>query len=147
MHPILGYARAHNGVDYQAPSGAPVGSVAPGVVSMAAWTSGGGRTVRVRHPNGYESEYMHLSAITVHVGERLGQGELLGRVGMTGLATGPHLHYGLLKNGHYVNPILEHRNMPPGEPVPTAMLATFSQERDRILGLLAHPSPLRAANN
>ena len=120
-HPILGYARAHNGVDYYAPAGAPVGSVAPGVVTMAGWTSGGGRTVKVRHPNGYETEYLHLSAIAVRAGARIGQGELVGRVGMTGLATGVHLHYGLKKNGRYVNPVIEHRNMPPGDPVPAAL--------------------------
>jgi murein DD-endopeptidase MepM/ murein hydrolase activator NlpD len=146
QHPILGYARAHNGVDYHAPSGAPVGSVAPGVVTLAGWTSGGGRTVRVRHPNGYESEYLHLSAIAVHAGARVGQGDLIGRVGATGLATAPHLHYGLRKNGTYVNPILEHRNMPPGEPVPAPLLTIFNLERDRVLGLF-QTTPLRAANN
>ena len=146
QHPILGYARAHNGVDYHAPSGAPVGSVAPGVVTLAGWTSGGGRTVRVRHPNGYESEYLHLSVITVRAGARVGQGDLVGRVGATGLATAPHLHYGLRKNGTYVNPILEHRNMPPGEPVPAMLLTLFNLERDRVLGLF-QSSALRAANN
>ena len=145
LHPILGYNRAHNGVDYNAPSGAPVGSIAPGVVTLAGWTSGGGRTVRVKHPNGYESEYMHLSAIAVRQGAHVGQGELVGKVGMTGLATGPHLHYGLLKNGHYVNPILEHRNMPPGEPVPPTLIDVFNGERDHVLSLLQ--SNLRAANN
>ena len=145
MHPVLGYARAHNGVDYHAPSGAPIASVAPGVVTFAGWTNGGGRTVRVRHPNGYESEYLHMSAIAVRVGERVGQGELVGKVGATGLATAPHLHYGLKKNGHYVNPLLEHRNMPPGEPVPAALLTTFTLERDRVMGLLLPNA--RAANN
>ena len=133
-------------MDYHAPTGAPVGSVAPGVVTLAGWTSGGGRTVRVRHPNGYESEYLHLSAIAVHAGARVGQGDLIGRVGATGLATAPHLHYGLRKNGTYVNPILEHRNMPPGEPVPAPLLTIFNQERDRVLGLF-QSSTLRAANN
>jgi murein DD-endopeptidase MepM/ murein hydrolase activator NlpD len=104
LHPILGYARAHNGVDYFAPLGAPVGSVAPGVVTHAGWTNGGGRTVKVRHPNSYETEYLHLSSISVRAGARIGQGELVGRVGMTGLATGVHLHYGMKKNGHYVKP-------------------------------------------
>ena len=145
LHPILGFARAHNGVDYHAPAGAPVASVAPGVVTLAGWTSGGGRTVRVRHPNGYESEYLHLSAIAVRAGERIAQGELVGRVGSTGLATAPHLHYGLRKNGHYVNPIREHRNMPPGEPVPAQMLAIFTLERDRVMGLLLPNA--KAANN
>lgn len=145
-HPILGYDRAHNGVDYGAPSGAPVASIAPGVVTLAGWTSGGGRTVRVRHTNGYESEYMHLSAIATHAGARVGQGELVGRVGMTGLATAPHLHYGLKKNGRYVNPVIEHRNMPPGEPVAPALMNVFAGERDRYFQLLFNPTPLRATN-
>lgn len=147
QHPILGYARAHNGVDYRAGTGAPVVSVAPGVVTMAGWTGGGGRTVKVRHPNGYETEYLHLSAITVRQGARISQGELVGRVGQTGLATGPHLHYGLKKNGRYVNPILEHRNMPPGDPVPAALLNVFSTKRDTFMSLLNAPTATRAADN
>jgi len=146
-HPILGYNRAHNGVDYHAPAGAPVGSVAPGVVTMAGWTSGGGRTVKVRHPNGYETEYLHMSAIAVRAGQRVGQGDLVGRVGMTGLATGVHLHYGLKKNGRYVNPVIEHRNMPPGEPVPAGLMSVFNTERDRYMTLLFNPTTARAANN
>lgn len=146
-HPILGYARAHNGVDYHAGTGAPVGAVAPGVVTLAGWTAGGGRTVKVRHPNGYETEYLHLSSMSVRTGARVGQGDLIGRVGQTGLATGPHLHYGMKKNGRYVNPIVEHRNMPPGEPVPAALVNVFASERDRYFTLLFSPSPARAANN
>ena len=146
-HPILGYARAHNGVDYGAGTGAPVVSVAPGVVTHAGWSGGGGRTVKVRHANGYETEYLHLSAITVRKGARIGQGDLVGRVGQTGLATGPHLHYGLKKNGRYVNPILEHRNMPPGEPVPAALRNVFASERDLYLSLLFSSPATRAANN
>jgi murein DD-endopeptidase MepM/ murein hydrolase activator NlpD len=146
-HPILGYSRAHNGVDYHAPSGAPVASVAPGVVISAGWTNGGGRTVKVRHPNGYETEYMHLSAIATHAGAHVAQGELLGRVGMTGLATGPHLHYGLKKNGRYVNPVIEHRNMPPGEPVAPSLMNVFVTERDRYFQLLFNPTAARATNN
>ncbi|MGH9387290.1 MAG: M23 family metallopeptidase [Vicinamibacterales bacterium] len=145
-HPILNDTRAHHGVDYHAPTGAPVISVAPGVVTMGGWTSGGGRTVRVRHPNGYETEYLHLSAIAVRAGQRVDQGELLGKVGATGLATGPHLHYGLRKNGAYANPVIEHRNMPAGEPVPGTLLTTFNAERDRWLGLMLAPSRSRSAN-
>ena len=146
-HPILGYARAHNGVDYYAPAGAPVGSVAPGVVTFAGWTNGGGRTVKVRHPNSYETEYLHLSAISVKAGARISQGDLVGRVGMTGLATGVHLHYGLKKNGGYVNPVIEHRNMPPGVPVPAMFMNIFNTERDRYFQLIANPTTARAANN
>jgi murein DD-endopeptidase MepM/ murein hydrolase activator NlpD len=145
-HPILGYARAHNGVDYHAPTGAPVGAIAPGVVTMAGWTAGGGRTVKLRHSNGYETEYLHLSSIAVRSGARVGQGDLIGRVGKTGLATGPHLHYGMKKNGRYVNPVIEHRNMPPGEPIPAALVHVFSSERDRYFALLLNPSSLRAAD-
>ncbi|MGQ0735932.1 MAG: M23 family metallopeptidase [Acidobacteriota bacterium] len=134
-HPILNLTRAHNGVDYSAPTGAPVVAVSSGVVTLAGWTNGGGRTVRIRHTSGYESEYLHLSAIAAGVGSgvRVAQGALIGRVGATGLATAPHLHYGLRKNGAYVNPLREHQNMPPGEPVPALHLAAFGRERDRVM--------------
>ena len=134
-HPSLNYTRAHNGVDYAAPPGAPVAAVAGGVVTLAGWTGGGGRTVRVRHASGYASEYLHLSAIAAGIrsGVRVGQGELIGRVGSSGLATGPHLHYGLRRNGAYVNPVREHRNMPPGDPVAAVHLPIFALERDRLM--------------
>jgi murein DD-endopeptidase MepM/ murein hydrolase activator NlpD len=144
-HPVLNYTRAHNGVDYSAPPGAPVVSVSSGVVTFAGWTNGGGRTVKVRHASGYESEYLHLSAIAVKRGVRVGQGEVIGRVGATGLVTGPHLHYGLRRNGTYVNPVREHQSMPPGEPVAAVHLARFTEERDQLFRRLA--SPTRAANN
>jgi murein DD-endopeptidase MepM/ murein hydrolase activator NlpD len=143
-HPVLGYARAHNGVDYYAPMGAPVNAVAPGVVTMAGWTNGGGRTVKVRHNNGYETEYLHLSAIAVRGGQRISQGDLVGKVGKTGLVTGVHLHYGMKKNGRYVNPVIELRNMPPGEPVPAQFVSVFNTERDRYMDLLTRPALLRA---
>ncbi len=146
MHPVLNYARAHNGVDYGAPTGAPVVSVSNGTVSFAGWTSGGGRTVRVRHSSGYESEYMHLSAIAAGIrpGTRVGQGELVGLVGQTGLVSGPHLHYGLRRDGRYVNPITEHQNLPPGEPVPVVLKAAFDAERDRLFAAMRQPRVLSA---
>ena len=138
-HPVLNYTRAHNGVDYAAPPGAPVVAVASGVVTFAGWTGGGGRTVRVRHASGYDSEYLHLSSIAAGLrsGARVAQGDLIGRVGSTGLATGPHLHYGLRRNGAFVNPVREHRNMPPGEPVAGIHMAIFATERDRLTQRLA----------
>ncbi|MCC6988311.1 MAG: M23 family metallopeptidase [Acidobacteria bacterium] len=148
MHPVLKYARAHNGVDYGAPTGAPVVSVSNGTVSFAGWTNGGGRTVRVRHTSGYESEYMHLSAIApgISPGARVGQGELLGSVGQTGLASGPHLHYGLRRNGQYVNPITEHQNLPPGEPVPAVLKAAFEAERDTLFSAMRQPARVLHTN-
>ncbi|MGE3277549.1 MAG: M23 family metallopeptidase [Vicinamibacterales bacterium] len=145
-HPVLKITRAHHGVDYRAPYGAPVVSVSSGVVSFAGRTTGGGRTVRVRHASGYESEYMHLSAILVRRGVRVGQGDVVGKVGNSGMVTATHLHYGLRKNGHYVNPITEHRNMPPGEPVAKAYLADFNAERDQIFGLMFSDNGTRTTN-
>jgi murein DD-endopeptidase MepM/ murein hydrolase activator NlpD len=144
-HPILGYNRAHNGVDYSAPTGAPVVSVAPGTVMLAGWTGGGGRTVRVRHNNGYESEYLHLSSLEVRAGQHVSQGDLVGKVGATGLATAPHLHYGLRRHGSYLNPVVEHRNMPPGEPIPAAELPAYTAVRTRLVELFP-PTTLRNAN-
>jgi murein DD-endopeptidase MepM/ murein hydrolase activator NlpD len=146
--PILDYTRAHNGVDYRAPFGAPVASVSGGVVTLAGWTGGGGRTVRIRHASGYESEYLHLSSIAsgIRVGTRVGQGELVGLVGASGLATGPHLHYGLRRDGIYVNPVREHQNMPPGDPVAPEQFAQFTLERARMVGALTAQSKARAVN-
>jgi murein DD-endopeptidase MepM/ murein hydrolase activator NlpD len=131
---VLNVRRAHLGVDY-APVGAPV-------VAAAAWhgdagTGCRGWLVAVRHTSGYESLYLHLSSIAVRVGQRVNQGDMVGRVGSSGLSTGPHLDYRLKKNGAYVNPITEHRRMPPGEPIPATLLAAFRAERDRVMRLLA----------
>jgi len=139
MHPVLHMARAHRGVDYGAPTGAPVVSVAAGTVVSASYDSANGRMVRVRHASGYVSYYLHLSAFAKGIsgGAHVSQGQRIGFVGATGLATGPHLHYGLTKNGTFVNPLLEHRNMPPGEPVPASAMAAFNEARDRALSALA----------
>jgi murein DD-endopeptidase MepM/ murein hydrolase activator NlpD len=132
LHPVLGYTRPHYGVDFGAPTGAPVVAIAEGVVSLAGQTSGGGNTVRIRHASGYESEYMHLSAFGagIHPGVHISQGALIGKVGMTGLATGPHLHFGLKKDGEHVNPLVEQRKHPPGEPIPATQRAAFDAARD-----------------
>ncbi len=138
LHPVLNIRRAHLGVDYRAPTGAPVVSVSHGTVTMAAWTRGGGRTVKVRHASGYETAYLHLSSFGpgIRAGARVAQGQLIGRVGSTGLATGPHLHYELRKNGAHVNPTAEHRKLPPGDPVPAAQMDEFNRVRDEALTLL-----------
>jgi murein DD-endopeptidase MepM/ murein hydrolase activator NlpD len=138
MHPVLHTARAHRGVDYGAPTGAPVVAVASGTVVSATSDRTNGRMVRLRHPSGYESYYLHLSAFApgVRAGLRVAQGETIGRVGSTGLATGPHLHYGLTRNGVFVNPLREQRNTPPGDPIPPDQMAAFTEERDHALARL-----------
>ena len=135
MHPVLHTARAHRGVDYAAPQGAEVVAIAAGTVVSASYDNANGRMVRLRHPSGYESYYLHLSAFArgIRAGVHVAQGEVVGRVGATGLATGPHLHYGLKRNGVYVNPLTEHRNLPPAEPVPAAALGAFAAVRDAAL--------------
>ena len=132
FHPVLRTARPHRGVDYGAPTGAPVVAVANGTVVSATFDNANGRMVRVRHASGYESYYLHLSAFApgMRRGARVDQGQMVGRVGSTGLATGPHLHYGLQKNGAFVDPLREHRNMPPGDPVPAADMEAFRAVRD-----------------
>ena len=114
-HPLLGYVRAHQGVDYGAPTGTPVWAVGDGVVTLAGWNGGCGLTVQVRHRNGFESVYCHLSRVQVAAGARVGQRQVVGRVGSTGLSTGPHLHYAIRQGGAYVNPL--RLQFPRGEPV------------------------------
>lgn len=139
MHPVLHTARAHRGVDYGAPMGSEVVSIASGRVLSVTSDATNGRMVRVRHASGYVSHYLHLSAFAsgIRAGAAVEQGQTIGRVGASGLATGPHLHYGLTKNGAFVNPLLEHRNMPPGDPVPASELESFSVERDKALAIFS----------
>jgi len=145
LHPILREYRAHLGVDYRAPAGAPVVAVSDGVVVSAGPSGGSGRMVHLRHANGFESEYLHLSAITVRAGSRVHQGELIGRVGATGLATGPHLDYRLKKNGAFVNPLTAHRSMPPADPVPPTRMSEFTTVRDRAFASFSVPAVTRAS--
>ena len=145
MHPILREVRAHLGVDYKAPAGAPVVAAADGVVVFAGMNGGSGRMVHLRHGNTFETEYLHLSSIAVRVGSRVRQGELIGRVGSTGLATGPHLDYRVKKNGSFVNPITAHRGAPPAEPIPPSQMTAFVAARDRAFAVLT-PAVSRASN-
>jgi murein DD-endopeptidase MepM/ murein hydrolase activator NlpD len=136
MHPVLHTARAHRGVDYAAPTGAPAIAAASGVVIAASYDASNGRMVRVRHASGYESFYLHLSAFGpgIRAGARVEQGQIVGLVGATGLATGPHLHYGLTRNGVFVNPL--RLSQPPGDPIPPSAMAAFAAERARALAQL-----------
>ena len=136
MHPVLRIVRPHLGVDYRAPSGSPVVAVSNGTVVSAGWSGEAGRLVHIRHSSGYDTLYMHLSSIAVRAGQHVAQGELVGRVGMTGLATGPHLDYRVRKDGGYLNPLVVHRSLPPGEPIPAGCRAQFEAERDRFMALL-----------
>jgi murein DD-endopeptidase MepM/ murein hydrolase activator NlpD len=134
LHPVLGIRRAHRGVDYRAAYGTKVLAVSAGTVVAAGWSGGAGRRVVIRHPSGYESAYFHLSAFGPGItpGTKVGQGQVIGRVGNSGTVTATHLHYELKKNGTHVNPVTEHRNMPPGVPIPADQMPAFLDVRERL---------------
>src|SRR4051812_1822448 len=146
LHPVLREYRPHLGVDYRAASGTPVVAVADGVVISAGVSGGAGRLVHLRHANGFETEYLHLSAIGVATGARVHQGDMIGRVGSSGLATGPHLDYRVKKNGAFVNPITAHRLIPPAAPIPSDQMPSFAAIRDRAMAALATSAVARVAN-
>jgi len=129
FHPILKRRRPHNGTDFGAPTGTPVRVVAEGKVVRAGWAGGHGRFVKVEHEGGYATSYSHLSAISVKRGQRVGQGQLVGRVGSTGLATGPHLHYQMWKNGRYVDPMKT--DLPNQAPLPAGERSAFDAAWDQ----------------
>jgi murein DD-endopeptidase MepM/ murein hydrolase activator NlpD len=154
LHPVYRTYRAHLGVDYAAATGTPVVAVANGVVLSAGWAGGGGRQVHIKHTAGLESYYLHLSSFAsgVRAGAQVDQGQLIGRVGASGTATGPHLDYRLRKNGVFVDPRREHAKQPPGEPIPAAHLAAFSDlredvERQLSTALLASATPAPTAGD
>jgi len=105
FHPVLRVWRKHNGVDYGAPQGTPVWAIANGVVTFAGWSNGYGNYICVKHENGYESRYGHLQRMVVQKGQRVKQRQKIGTVGMTGIATGPHLDFQLLIAGKNINPL------------------------------------------
>ncbi len=106
-HPVLGYSKAHRGVDFAAASGTPIMAAGSGIVEYAGWNGSYGRYVRIRHNGTYKTAYAHLSRISkgLSPGSRVSQGDVIGRVGSSGRSTGPHLHYEILVSGTKVNPL------------------------------------------
>ena len=140
-HPILGGVRPHLAIDYGAPVGTPVRAVADGVVVHAGWNGGNGIQVHLRHRSGYETQYNHLSRITpgLHAGMRVRQKQIIGAVGATGLATGPHLDYRVARNGTFVNPLGE--KFIPGEPIPAGERAEFNRQAHDLITRLETQAP------
>jgi murein DD-endopeptidase MepM/ murein hydrolase activator NlpD len=134
-HPILGYTRAHKGTDYAASEGTTVNSVGDGVVTRSEWSSGYGNLIEIRHPNGYVTRYGHLSRRLVHAGERVKIDQEIGRVGHTGLATGPHLHFEVLINGEQRNSLTAFKGSS-GLPIAKTEADTFAHLRDALLAKL-----------
>jgi murein DD-endopeptidase MepM/ murein hydrolase activator NlpD len=123
LHPLLQFVKDHNGVDYGAAIGTPVWAVADGAVTRAGWEGSSGKLVCIRHANGFETCYAHLSSVGVRTGQRVSQMQVIAYSGNTGRSTGPHLHYALKRGGHFVNPL--NQNFPRSEPLPSAQLAEF----------------------
>jgi murein DD-endopeptidase MepM/ murein hydrolase activator NlpD len=125
-HPLLGYVRAHQGVDYGAPTGTPVWAVGDGQVREAGWKGGCGKAVVLKHRNGLESVYCHLSAVAVSAGKAVSQKQVIGYVGSTGVSTGPHLHFAVRRGGSYVNPL--RLQIPRDAPIPAKWAADFAEK-------------------
>ncbi|MEX1312122.1 MAG: peptidoglycan DD-metalloendopeptidase family protein [Candidatus Sulfomarinibacteraceae bacterium] len=136
FHPVLKKRMPHYGVDYGAPVGTPVHVTADGIVTMAGRNGGAGNMVRVRHPNGYETNYLHLSRYGggIRKGVRVTQGQVIGYVGSTGYSTGPHLDYRVRHNGSWINPLSI--SSPPVEPLEDDRLQRFLGHALAVLDLL-----------
>jgi len=131
FHPVQKTWKAHQGTDYAAPHGTPIKATASGVVERTGYTAGNGNYVKIKHNNTYATQYLHMSKILVKQGQRVSQGEVIGKVGSTGLATGPHVCYRFWKNGKQVDPLVE--VMPKSEPMPEKAKPAY----------LKHIKPLR----
>jgi len=145
-HPILKRYRPHLGIDYGAPTGTPVQTIGDGRVIFAARKGEDGNLVKIQHTNGYVTYYMHLSRILVHAGEHVEQGQRIGLVGMTGLATGPHLDFRIERHGVFLN--FQRLPLPPSEPVAAAQMTAFMAARDIELAEMPPlaPEPALASN-
>jgi len=145
FHPILKRWRAHEGIDYGAPAGAPVEATASGIVMRAGFMGAYGRLVELRHPGEIRTRYAHLSSIApdVRPGTHVEQGQIIGRVGSSGLATGPHLHYEFLQNGRHRDPLTV--EVPSAPSIAPSELAGFLRDRDDALALI-YGIPISEAN-
>jgi murein DD-endopeptidase MepM/ murein hydrolase activator NlpD len=145
-HPILNTIRAHRGVDYAADSGTDVMATSDGVVIHRGPKGSFGNTVEIRHPNGFITRYAHLRAFKsgVNVGTRVKQSDVIGYVGMTGLASGPHLHYEMMRGGRHMDPLSV--DLPAGDPVPSDDMQRWRSEmtgRMALLETIPRPGPVR----
>ncbi|WP_298985397.1 M23 family metallopeptidase [uncultured Roseibium sp.] len=148
-HPIHKYTKMHRGVDWSAPRGTPIMAAGNGTVQKAGWSSGYGRRIELRHTNGYTTTYNHMTGFAkgVREGARVTQGQIIGYVGSTGLSTGPHLHYEVLVNGRYMDPM--RIKLPKGRTLDGEMRTAFEAERYRVDTLIDRarkPSRVAAIN-
>jgi murein DD-endopeptidase MepM/ murein hydrolase activator NlpD len=143
-HPLLRYTKMHTGVDWAAPMGTPIYASGNGTVEKMGWEGGYGRYIRIRHANGYQTAYGHMSAFARNMaeGKRVRQGQIIGYVGSTGLSTGAHLHYEIIVNGRHVDPMKF--RLPRGRVLEGPTLASFEKERERLDNMITRAGPTRA---
>ena len=147
-HPILGYTRLHRGLDFAAPTGTPIYAAGTGTVESVSRSREYGRFVKIQHSNGYETVYAHLSRFArgLKSNTTVRQGQIIGFVGMSGLATGPHLHYEVLHYGKPVNP--RTLDLPPGRQLDatgmTSLNAAIASAHKRMRSLAARDNTLRS---
>lgn len=141
LHPIRRTYHAHLGVDFAAPTGTPVVAVGDGTVTFAGYKGANGNLVIVKHANGYETYYLHLQRFArgVRRGVRVTQGQVIGGVGMTGSATGPHLDFRVKHRGRFLDPL--QLTLPPGPPVPPGSRLAYAAECERLLALTNRLAP------
>jgi murein DD-endopeptidase MepM/ murein hydrolase activator NlpD len=146
-HPLLGYSKMHTGVDWGSSTGTQIFAAGNGIIDKVGWEGGYGKYIRIRHANGYETAYGHMSAFArgMEVGRKVRQGQVIGYVGSTGLSTGAHLHFEILINGRFVDPMKI--KLPRGRVLEGALLAGFDQERARLDTMLTRAMPSRYAQS
>jgi murein DD-endopeptidase MepM/ murein hydrolase activator NlpD len=144
-HPILGASKMHTGIDWAAPTGTPIYASGNGEIEKAGWESGYGKYVRIRHTNGYETAYGHMTAFAkgIEPGVRVRQGQVIGFVGSTGLSTGAHVHYEILVNGRFVDPM--RIRLPRGRVLEGPVLADFDKAREGLDNMMTRPAPRMAS--
>ena len=137
-HPILGYVKMHTGVDWATAYGTPIFASGNGVVETAGWEGGYGNYVKLKHNNGYETAYGHMSAFAkgLEPGKRVRQGQVIGFVGSTGQSTGAHVHYEILVNGRFVDPM--RIKLPRGRSLDGPLMTSFEKERDRLDAMMSN---------
>ena len=145
-HPILGATKMHTGVDWSAPTGTPIYASGNGTIDRVGWESGYGKYIRIRHTNGYETAYGHMTAFArgMEPGVRVRQGQVIGFVGSTGLSTGPHVHYEIMVNGRFVDPM--RIRLPRGRVLEGPVLGNFHQERERLDTIMTRPAARMATS-
>ena len=146
LHPVLNVWRPHRAIDYAAPVGTPIKAVANGVVTQRSYDKSNGNKVRLRHANQYQTTYIHLSRFGrgIRVGKKVSQGQVIGYVGATGLATGPHLDYRVFKNGRPINPLKIERI--PSAPLPGSSIPEFKLRVQEYFDFLDHETFSSACN-